>query len=261
MARIIAAGLVAISLFILAAGCGNSSADVRNSGGASAQAGANGGDRAGAGENAGNGGADSEVAGMGSEPGGRGGSGGATGGTPGSGGSSGTGGGAAGSSGAAGGGSMCPASEPSVNSACARDGLDCSYGGSPFPECRNLLVCFAGKWAKGVNPGPCTNTPASICPAVIPSTTSACNKGDLGTRCAYDPGTLCSCVAQFCGGTGCTPLPSPQWTCGTVTTGCPAQAPNSGSACEIQHQRCQYEYCGLTTTCESGVWTWLFGCA
>jgi len=286
MARFVAAGLVAISIASVPIGCGSSSGNAQSDGGANGHAGSGGAgtsgapsggsganssgaggadsDQAGAGERNGESGAGSEEGGMGGMAGNSGasaGSGGTAGATAGSGGTSGTAGSSAGNGASGGGGSVCPSTAPTVGSSCSPNGRDCSFGTSAFPECRTRLTCSGGKWAIGINPGTCVNTAPSVCPASTPPASTACNAGDVGARCAYDPGTLCSCVNEVCGGTGCTTLPSPQWVCGKVTTGCPAQAPNSGSACDGSHPRCQYEYCGLTATCQSGFWTWMFGCA
>ncbi len=201
---------------------------------------------------------------------GDGGSGGSGGGSAGHGGVGGTTGGAGATGGTAGGGSggssgsntgACPSTAPAVGAACDPQALVCTFGASPFPECRDQRVCFAGKWSDGVAPGTCRETPVSVCPPSVPSGNPACESEELGARCAYDPGTLCTCVSELCGGTGCTQLPSPQWYCQSVSAGCPPLAPNAGTVCDGTHPTCEYEYCGLTARCVDGAWIWLFGCA
>lgn len=178
-------------------------------------------------------------------------------------------GGAGGSSGAAGSntggaggaaGSACPSAAPSVGEACAADGLDCAWGDSPFPECRTHLVCSLGKWAKGFSGSECTPTAADVCPPVEPNRSGVCTTDDVGARCSYDGGSLCTCESQACGGTGCTPLAMPTWFCYRPPSNCPFAAPNAGTECNGS-MTCNYEYCGLTASCRNGRWTWLFGCA
>lgn len=178
-------------------------------------------------------------------------------------------GGASGASGAAGANtagaagassSACPSVTPSIGDACPKDGLDCAWGDSPFPECRTHLVCSQSKWAKGFSVAECKQTPASVCPSAAPERSSACTTGDVGARCSYDDGSLCTCESQSCGGTGCTPLPMPTWFCYRAASNCPLSAPNAGAPCS-GNMTCNYEYCGLTAACRNGQWTWVFGCA
>ena len=175
-------------------------------------------------------------------------------------------GGAGGSSGAAGSntggaaGSACPSAAPSVGEACAANGLDCAWGDSPFPECRTHLVCSLGKWANGFSGSECKPTAADMCPPVEPNRSGACTADDVGARCSYDGGSLCTCESQACGGTGCTPLTMPTWFCYRPPSNCPLAAPNVGTECS-GNMTCNYEYCGLTASCRNGRWTWLFGCA
>jgi hypothetical protein len=165
------------------------------------------------------------------------------------------------SGGTGGGASQCPGAAPSLGAPCGSSALECSFGDSPFPECRVHVVCSQGKWAKGFSTSQCSNTPASSCPATAPASRMACDAQSAGARCAYDSGALCTCEVEACGGTGCTPLPNPQWSCGQAPPTCPKLAPNAGTACTGAPASCEYEYCGLTAACQDGVWRWMFGCA
>ena len=155
------------------------------------------------------------------------------------------------SSGAAAG---CPAAPPIVGSACGPRGAECSFGDSPLPECRQQFSCVRGQWTKGVSYGTCKQ-PAS-CPSAQPAHASAGTSREAGNRCAYPSGALCKCVTELCGGSGCTPLPAPQWFCTQVAAGCPRKVPNVGTACGTSAQTCEYEYCGVTAICRDGVWGW-----
>lgn len=155
----------------------------------------------------------------------------------------------------------CPEIAPSVDDPCSADGTQCSFGDSPFPECRAYLVCFSGTWSKGAGPSSCSPTAATICPASAPTSGEACDAALVGSRCSFSSGALCNCVKEACGGAGCTALPHPQWACGQPMPSCPKQAPNAGTACGNMPVGCQYEYCGLTAMCQDGRWKWLFGCA
>jgi hypothetical protein len=175
-------------------------------------------------------------------------------------------GGAAGEGGASSGGSAgastasnCPSTAPEIGSTCGVAGLDCSFGNSPFPECREHVICSQDKWAQGFSAGSCEEAAPGVCPASVPNAQSECASADLGARCAFDDGALCTCVGELCGGAGCTELPYPQWYCSGAAPGCPSIAPNAGAACDSP-ATCQYEYCGLTARCVDGTWRWLFGC-
>jgi hypothetical protein len=173
-----------------------------------------------------------------------------------------SGGGGAGAGGSAGAGvaSDCPSTAPEIGSACGVQGLDCSFGDSPFPECRDHVVCSQEKWGRGAGSGACEEAPPGVCPDSVPPAQSECSSTDLGARCAFDDGSLCTCVRQLCGGAGCTDLPYPQWNCSHAAPGCPLVAPNAGTSCAAP-ATCEYEYCGLLARCVDGTWHWLFGCA
>jgi len=231
----------AASLLTLAVcvACGSSQQGTRND-----EAAAGVGNEAGSGAGGGSGAAGSGGAGA---NGGNGASGSSGGGAAGSGGSSG------GTSGAAGNaGSSCPATPPSTGSRCATTGTHCSYGDSPFPECRDHYECVFQSWQQSPRFTGCTATPPEQCPP-MPST-EPCNPG---ARCAYDPSTLCTCATESCGGDGCVDLPQPTFLCNAnATPGCPARIPNAGTACEVGLV-CAYEGCGTAATCDStGTWTW-----
>jgi hypothetical protein len=260
--RLAAAGVLVLGILY---GCGSSARDdgtpSAGTGGSTAGAGSGGGGGGGTAGDATGGSMRGGSAGSG-QSGGTGGEGGGTGGSAGSSGGAAAGGTAGDASGGSAGvsmGSSCPSAMPPVGSSCGPDPRECSYGDSPFPECREHRVCREGQWAQGVSRGACRQAPPGVCPQSLSSQT-ACRSEDLGARCAYD-GTLCTCVSEICGGAGCTELPSPQWFCYTVAAGCPSLAPNLGAACVGDYPFCEYEYCGLLARCVDGTWAWLFGCA
>jgi hypothetical protein len=150
----------------------------------------------------------------------------------------------------------CPAAVPVNGKACAPVARMCTYGDAPRGECRPRATCVAGRWAAA--DGACA--PAadpSECPGLVPDATVAC--AAAGQLCAYAGGVECVCLG---GGAG--------WLCDTPRSpgaGCPATAPNAGTAC-TPPTSCTYP-CGLLTmhavfaTCgPDAVWTWaLMPCA
>jgi hypothetical protein len=185
---------------------------------------------------------------------------GGSGGASGSGGAGGNGGGTGGVGGGTGGTGAtigCPESPPSLGSRCATIGAHCSYGDAPLPECREHFVCTAGSWTTSSRYSVCSAPSPEDCPAM--PNTDPCTPG---TRCAYDPGILCTCATQSCGGTGCIDLPQPTFLCNSAgPASCPERIPNAGTVCSGNPNFCSYEGCGLAATCSNGSWTWgLAGC-
>jgi hypothetical protein len=180
-----------------------------------------------------------------------------------------TGGGSAGksSSGGIGGYSYgpCPTATPVVGSACATDRRICTWGDSGLPECRTFLVCSDGHWVKGTLPGVvggepgfgsvCNPPPASACPNYAPADKDCTAELD-GARCQYSDGNLCTCLVKDCSADGCTPLPSPEWTCNQILPPCPGKVPNSGTSCTGPDGSCTYEYSSLAAQCINGIWEW-----
>jgi len=149
----------------------------------------------------------------------------------------------------------CPATEPTAG-ACSGlpSGLQCTYGTSVRPECRDQWICESGSWT--TTKGGCVQPPAGDCPTTQPSSTTVCaTQGDV---CTYGD-TLClcdSCVEGPCMA-GAT-----RWQCAAppTTTGCPPAVPNDGTACTASGLECSYGYTcsqtGALVDCTDGVWVW-----
>ena len=158
----------------------------------------------------------------------------------------------------------CPATEPQEGALC--DGrLDCTYGDSLRPDCRQMFVCQderAGETAPAVwlLRRPCISVPPGVCPPDAPPPTACTPIADPNQRvpCEYPDHVLCICP--------CTPSPTTpgcaeqKWTCytGPKEPECPTIVPNLGTACSVQGTRCVYgDRCtpwGRTTFCREGRW-------
>lgn len=146
----------------------------------------------------------------------------------------------------------CPPSLPSEGTACPSLELVCTYGESPFAQCRSSARCMQEGWVTSVPPPDC-DFPDPSCPASVPVEPTVCSFE--GTRCAYPDGTQCGCTS--CAGP-CGP-PPPYWVCGTPAPGCPTPAPNAGTACGTPGLQCLYgDPCvsGLSAKCEGAAWIW-----
>jgi hypothetical protein len=150
----------------------------------------------------------------------------------------------------------CPAAEPTGGS-CAglQDGLECTYGSSVRPECRDQWTCASGQWEEAGTACAMTTT----CGTTEPTAGSVCQpSGAGGDVCTYG-NTICICDA--CTGGLCTSGPI-MWLCvlPPATPGCPAVAPNEGAPCTSNGLECTYgKLCsisGVETQCTNGVWTW-----
>jgi hypothetical protein len=148
-------------------------------------------------------------------------------------------------------GDPCPAGEPTPGEPCsAADGQSCTYGDSVRPDCRDQFSCLSGSWMS--TGGTCEQF---TCPSAAPSSGDPC--GATVEECNYGP-TLCYCGCP--GGLACEgPY---EWSCADAPTtpGCPADAPNSGTACSAEGTTCSYgTSCtpdGVTAQCTNGFWQW-----
>src|SRR5262249_2857326 len=96
--------------------------------------------------------------------------------------------------------SACPATLPSQDGACTKNGLLCEYGDDFNPLCNTVFVCSSGRWAQPIyysgRPTCPTNLPAlppspSDCAATraqVPVGQACSTK----SSCAYD-GSTCFC--------------------------------------------------------------------
>lgn len=152
---------------------------------------------------------------------------------------------------------VCPASLPTLGSACTADQAECEYGNAWWSvSCDPVVQCENGVWttdqpsyeACSPEPGPNPSTcPASY--AAVPQGT-AC--ADTGLDCVYAE-AVCSCQVplggpvQIDGGEGAS------WGC-LPGPGCPMPRPRLGSACTAEGTYCTYEACSYGQTCQGGVW-------
>lgn len=159
----------------------------------------------------------------------------------------------------------CPTEPPAAGDACTTDRRLCTWGDSGLPECRTFLVCSGGRWVTGTLPGVvdgepgfgsiCRPPPAGSCPNDSPPGED-CTAELNGARCQYSDGSLCTCMVNDCNADGCSPLPSPEWTCNQILPPCPGKIPNSGTSCTGPDGACTYEYSSLSAQCISGIWEW-----
>jgi hypothetical protein len=148
-----------------------------------------------------------------------------------------------------------PARRTSADGApCPALNLACGFGDSPRPECRHLWSCTNQGWREAQ--GSCADL-TSFCPAAQPdgSVCTPINDPSQNGYCAYagDVLCLCPCVGTRACGPG-------NWVCHSppTTDGCPATAPNLGSACSAQGLQCSYgDPCdgyGTDLYCRAGTW-------
>lgn len=146
----------------------------------------------------------------------------------------------------------CPPAPPAEGQVCPKPELVCSYGDSPFSQCRTSAVCLASGWTVFVPPPDCDFDPS--CPPMVPPPQSICPSE--GAHCAFPDGTQCACTT--CLGGPCGP-PPPVWVCSSPAPGCPVPAPNAGAACSQAGLACVYgDPCngGLATSCDGISWSW-----
>ncbi len=149
---------------------------------------------------------------------------------------------------------LCPADLPAMGAPCDNEGLACEYGLDPRPGCRSHASCTNAAWQIAVSGCPPIPGPGvGGCPPAAPP----------GGLCPTD-GLVCDmgadviCVCAQCAGGPCSM--DPHWACGAppTTAGCPAVAPELGSACESEGVVCTYGVCASVTSagrrCEDGAW-------
>lgn len=94
---------------------------------------------------------------------------------------------------------VCPATEPPNGSACAANGLRCTYGARCGPSC----ACLNGSWSCAIPPCP----PPPQCPQTPPGGGSSCD-GWQGEMCNYPSPT--GCGGEVC---SCPDTTQPSWKC------------------------------------------------
>jgi len=173
--------------------------------------------------------------------------------TGGGGGSAGAGGGSAGAGGASGGGA-CPAMQPNGDEPCATEGLLCTYGDLARTECRSRAECINGKFQ--VILAKCAVPADGVCTA-MPSPDLQCPNEAEGAVCDYPDGTICVCSSCSLGPCG---APPPHFYCAPPPMGCPSIAPNAGTPCPTNGQKCTYGFpcgpSGVEAECKNGFWSW-----
>jgi hypothetical protein len=162
----------------------------------------------------------------------------------------------------------CPVSLVAASGSCSAPGEQCAY---PEGACACVTSCevlipqtcrqqgfncgIAGDTAGGiidcgtcVAPGVCAG---NVCTGEAGSGTPPCTP----TTCAAR-GVTCGVIDDGCGGAlscgYCT-----QWVCASTAAGCPASAPDAGSACEAEGLSCAYDPgpCGeVMMQCSAGAW-------
>jgi hypothetical protein len=159
------------------------------------------------------------------------------------------------------GATTCPATAP-ASGACGIEGLFCSYGTAPRPECRTQVTCSAGNWS--ADPPNCPTSLATGCPTPAPTVGGAsvtCDATLVSDYCLYTATQEeCTCVGGAQGGV---------WVCNQPTppaAPCPATLPNAGTACTGEIG-CNYPCAGqlyahkVMATCTGGTWQWaISGC-
>jgi hypothetical protein len=158
-------------------------------------------------------------------------------------------------------GAPCPVMEPIGGASCAGvpAGRRCTYGSSVRPECRDVWICNGSIWqtTKGICPQPPPGECGTTQPAqgtVCPTTDDVCTYQDIICICSECPGGPCM-------------TPPPKWSCAPPpAAGCPAVAPNDGTACSMNGLSCTYGFpcsqAGAVVDCKNGTWVWdlMIGC-
>lgn len=144
---------------------------------------------------------------------------------------------------------VCPASAPTVGSACSQDMLFCEYGDAWWNvACDTVVRCYGGQWihaeagGSGCLPAPGPNPPA--CPT---SGTAIGPCPEAGLTCNYLQGVVCQCLTA-----AAAPDAGPKWDC-IPEPGCPTTRPRLGSPC-TGGVSCTYELCAYMEICQNDVW-------
>ena len=152
---------------------------------------------------------------------------------------------------------VCPASEPSVGSACPQENVQCEYGSSLNARCNRNYVCTRGVWQTwtpfgggNCNPGP----NPGVCAPTFESVPRGAACAPQGTECDYHLGA-CFCMFDQFG----PPRPvdggvAPTWHCDDPGPGCPEPRPRIGEACSAPNQQCIYRQCEFALGCMAGYW-------
>jgi hypothetical protein len=155
----------------------------------------------------------------------------------------------------------CPANVPMDASSCTGPGQHCEYGTDPRIQCRTRATCNDGRWSVVgascpmlVGPGeggcPADISMGGVCsPNLLPC--GECSLDHL--LCDMRDDAVCACGTYM----GDSHL---RWRCAAAPgrEGCPAYAPEIGSACIVRDLDCFYGLCFTSTgagrRCERGIW-------
>jgi hypothetical protein len=159
--------------------------------------------------------------------------------------------GAAGGQGGGPGTSPCPATLPESGDPCSIEQLVCQYGDDPrTDQCNRTATCVAGGW--GVTTVNCDPPVEVDCPSE-PADQEPCPEETA--LCVYDR-AVCTCATCTDEGPVGMCDPDALWRCQVQTDeGCPAIAPNLGSACDEADLLCPYGgNCGISRLCNCEYW-------
>ncbi len=145
----------------------------------------------------------------------------------------------------------CPRALPGVEGAC-EDGLVCTYGVDPRPECRPRAECMNGRWRRALG-GDCAKL--TSCGKVEANV--ACDAAE-SAPCILNGDTYCVCTG--CSGAGpCSTETSWQCAPSQGDAECPQVLPNHGQACQ-QSASCSYGSCAtgnsVLASCDGAEWRW-----
>jgi hypothetical protein len=155
---------------------------------------------------------------------------------------------------------VCPATIPSLGSACSVEGVTCEYGGAWWSvACDSFVSCQGGAWTKYAVTTfvpPCSPEPGpnpSSCPATeadVPQGTCM----DTSLSCFYGAG-FCTCQEPLGGPVLLVDGGQPAyWGC-LPENGCPWPRPRVGAACSFPSSTgCTYAACAYGQDCVNGVW-------
>jgi len=150
---------------------------------------------------------------------------------------------------------ICPASAPTVGSACdLPQKVYCEYGNAWWnPSCDIVVSCYQGYWGMGFpGGGTCLPEPGPnpmSCPMNYGMIVAGQSCADKGLQCYYGQGPYCRCDAYPPNSDA-----GPTWHCVPGTDGCPASRPRFGAPCDSIGMSCDYQLCGAGQVCINGTW-------
>lgn len=132
----------------------------------------------------------------------------------------------------------CPDVEPTPDSSCEDDGLECTYGESPSSFCRAWYRCSEAKWFLVAEPLLICADGIPVCPETT-AQLGECLTSETMTYlgCAYSESVRCTCISILGPGSA-----YGTWYCvgAPNDTRCPATLPNLGTGCEGGALQCNY---------------------